>query len=271
MAWNKRQAIFNNLFGKTKEFKLIEKNMKAGKVTVFTTEEDKKRAKEAKAAKKSAGKRGRKGAKGAKGKKGAAGDRERSRDTKKKSGKKEESDGPRKLKIKATKFIEHKTEWKIELLFKTPDLRSHKFWKIKCVFTGGQCKTVVNFGRYGKKCRVSEKAHPSRAAAEKFEAKKIREKTNKGYFKVMMIGSGLGKNSVHANEETEITGFKSAPKCVICLEGKIDHVFTPCGHMCICEACVEDHMKGDQSNWYGRQPAKCPICNCEVTAALFVG
>ena len=65
-------------------------------------------------------------------------------------------DGPKQLKIKVN-YV-HKTDWKVELLFKTPDLRSHKFWKIKKT---GNSHTVVNFGRYGKKKRVSEKDHPS--------------------------------------------------------------------------------------------------------------
>ena len=88
----------------------------------------------------------------------------------------------------AKKFLEYKSEWEIELLFKTPDLRSHKFWKIKKV---SDVDTVVNFGRYGKKCRVSYKKHPSFSEANTFIRKMIRQKLNKGYFKVKMIGSKL--------------------------------------------------------------------------------
>ena len=38
------------------------------------------------------------------------------------------SGGPRQIKVN---YFKHVSEWEIELLFKTPDLRSHKFWKIK--------------------------------------------------------------------------------------------------------------------------------------------
>ena len=61
-------------------------------------------------------------------------------------------DGPITIKVKK-KYTEHKTEWASELLFKTPDLRSHKFWKIKRDGNG----TIVNYGRYGKKARESLK------------------------------------------------------------------------------------------------------------------
>lgn len=57
------------------------------------------------------------------------------------------------------------SEWEIELLFKTPDLRSHKFWKIK---REGDRGTVVNFGRYGKKARISAKTHPTASKADAF-------------------------------------------------------------------------------------------------------
>ena len=83
-------------------------------------------------------------------------------------------------------------------------------------------------------------------------------KLKKGYFKVMMIGSNLGKNTVMGKGTSEMKAFKSAPKCVTCLEGKITTVFIPCGHMCACESCTK--MIKDDPRKFNKYRAECPIC-----------
>ena len=42
--------------------------------------------------------------------------------------------------------------------------------------------------------------------------------------------------------------------CKICMEGISSHVFTPCGHLCICEGCAA------QMTSLPRAQRKCPIC-----------
>ena len=50
--------------------------------------------------------------------------------------------------------------------------------------------------------------------------------------------------------ETEMT------ECVICLDALKTHVLTPCGHVCVCEACAKSIQVGDP----------CPVCRKEVEA-----
>ena len=69
-----------------------------------------------------------------------------------------------------------------------------------------------------------------------------------------------------------MTAFKSAPKCAICLEGKIDHVFTPCGHMCACRSCAEELMDKDKQRARGKWGgATCPICTVKIKDSLYIG
>jgi len=92
----------------------------------------------------------------------------------------------------------------------------------------------------------------------------IRSKKNKGYFKVTMIGS---KEGINKGEKGEISvkAFKAAPKCAICLEGKIDHVFIPCGHMCTCEECSNAIMNPTSVNGYKKYGgSECPICTLKI-------
>jgi hypothetical protein len=102
--------------------------------------------------------------------------------------------------------------------------------------------------------------------------KMIKSKTRKGYFKVTMIGSQEGYNKGDSKGELTIKAFKSAPKCAICLEGKIDHVFIPCGHMCSCEGCSNAIMNPGTVNAYRKWGgAECPICTKKIKDSLFVG
>lgn len=41
--------------------------------------------------------------------------------------------------------------------------------------------------------------------------------------------------------------------CVLCWDGKADHVLIPCGHICLCSACCRDNLYALRN--------KCPVCN----------
>lgn len=49
-------------------------------------------------------------------------------------------------------------------------------------------------------------------------------------------------------------------ECVICLDALKSHVLTPCGHVCVCEACAKSIQIGDP----------CPVCRKEVEAKFRV-
>ena len=44
--------------------------------------------------------------------------------------------------------------------------------------------------------------------------------------------------------------------CVICQSGSSSYALCPCGHMCLCEVCV-DHYKGNQTK--SSQNQTCPV------------
>eukprot|EP01084_Bolivina_argentea_P116614 207170_1 len=48
-------------------------------------------------------------------------------------------------------------------------------------------------------------------------------------------------------------------KCIICLDGKSDHILIPCGHICVCIECKES---------YNDNNATCPICRGKVTSVI---
>ena len=51
----------------------------------------------------------------------------------------------------------------------------------------------------------------------------------------------------------EIKTYKS-DECVICLENKNNVLFCNCGHICVCEKCIEI-----------KRLTKCPVCKTENT------
>lgn len=55
------------------------------------------------------------------------------------------------------------------------------------------------------------------------------------------------------SEETEIKN------CVICLDGKPNHVLVPCGHLCLCQGC--------KSN-YNQFNSICPICRVKIQSII---
>ena len=44
----------------------------------------------------------------------------------------------------------------------------------------------------------------------------------------------------------------SVTECVVCLDAQPTHILVPCGHQCVCEACI---FVGDE----------CPMCRASVT------
>ena len=42
-----------------------------------------------------------------------------------------------------------------------------------------------------------------------------------------------------------------AKECAVCMDAEKTHVFFPCGHICVCEACSKGVMAGS---------GECPIC-----------
>ena len=51
----------------------------------------------------------------------------------------------------------------------------------------------------------------------------------------------------------EIKTYKS-DECVICLENETNILFCNCGHLCVCEKCIEI-----------KRLTKCPVCKTENT------
>jgi len=47
----------------------------------------------------------------------------------------------------------------------------------------------------------------------------------------------------------------SENECVICLDGKNDHVVVPCGHQCLCKDC-------------GHTVKQCPICRVDIISVM---
>ena len=50
-------------------------------------------------------------------------------------------------------------------------------------------------------------------------------------------------------------------ECVVCLDEKKTHMFTPCHHRCVCEGCADSIMGGTK---------ECPMCRANVKGLLRV-
>ena len=59
---------------------------------------------------------------------------------------------------------------------------------------------------------------------------------------------GLQQTSERHEEEME---------CVVCMNAPRTHVFMPCKHMCVCEACATNVMEQDPALAVAK---RCPIC-----------
>jgi hypothetical protein len=100
-----------------------------------------------------------------------------------------------------------------------------------------------------------------------YAARETAEETAKYYTLPARDGSaGGGGLSTNANNPcSEEEGDKAGPKCVVCLERPQRFAFVQCGHICLCEPCLE-HMARDyeKSTLWGsfsgpvRMP--CPVC-----------
>ena len=59
-----------------------------------------------------------------------------------------------------------------------------------------------------------------------------------------------------AREEAE-----RAQECGVCLCERKTHMFTPCGHKCVCEGCADELL---------RRGDRCPVCRAAVEGAVRV-
>jgi hypothetical protein len=64
------------------------------------------------------------------------------------------------------------------------------------------------------------------------------------------VGAGVGPGPGPASEDNE---------CAVCFDGPKSHIFTPCGHVCVCKQCADGIMKSTK---------QCPICRSESSAAI---
>lgn len=63
--------------------------------------------------------------------------------------------------------------------------------------------------------------------------------------------------------------FVTSTTCVICLERNADHVFVPCGHLCLCGDCAKKLIDGNNSsNISSSNHAHrfCPVGRCAFTS-----
>ena len=71
--------------------------------------------------------------------------------------------------------------------------------------------------------------------------------------------NGLGDKDIHIVVSTEVQDFQQAqcpklPLCLICTQEPANHVLVPCGHVCLCEECLENEIN------------RCPICRMDIQA-----
>jgi hypothetical protein len=85
--------------------------------------------------------------------------------------------------------------------------------------------------------------------------------------------NGGDKNEINDNNPAQETTKKdkSSSKnrnnkelCVICWDNKADHVFIPCGHLCICASCSR------KAEYLGCCYKKCPVCQQSYERAMRV-
>ena len=76
------------------------------------------------------------------------------------------------------------------------------------------------------------------------------------------VASAEGSDILEAKEAKGAKGAKEEEEeeedwmtCVVCLNAPKTHIFDPCGHMCVCEACAQRVMSVT-----GHVPGRCPLC-----------
>jgi len=61
-----------------------------------------------------------------------------------------------------------------------------------------------------------------------------------------------------ARQREELEAAQTEELCVICMEGAASHVFVPCGHLAVCERCVQMAC------------VQCPVCRQDVERVVRV-
>uniref|UniRef100_A0A1B6G7Y8 RING-type domain-containing protein n=1 Tax=Cuerna arida TaxID=1464854 RepID=A0A1B6G7Y8_9HEMI len=70
-------------------------------------------------------------------------------------------------------------------------------------------------------------------------------------------GSGSGNTRKSMRSQAFDTEVPDAVKCVICMDNPREVIMGPCGHVCLCEDCMEKIAKSNPS-------PKCPVCQTPV-------
>ena len=74
-------------------------------------------------------------------------------------------------------------------------------------------------------------------------------------------GSGIQVSAAEKWNDRLPPKQKKLGSCVVCYSRDKTHVFTPCGHMCVCAACSDETMKTTKC---------CPICNTQSDSSFRV-
>ena len=72
---------------------------------------------------------------------------------------------------------------------------------------------------------------------------------------------GGGESKDDSNGAAVFAGEEEAGECVVCMDGENTHLFSPCGHKCVCEGCAKAIM---------RTSAECPTCRGEARGFIRV-
>ena len=72
---------------------------------------------------------------------------------------------------------------------------------------------------------------------------------------------GGGESKDDLNGAAGVAGGEEAGECVVCMDGENTHLFSPCGHKCVCEECAKAIMQTS---------AECPTCRGEARGFIRV-
>lgn len=95
-----------------------------------------------------------------------------------------------------------------------------------------------------------------------FDGKEIKSSSK---FQVLVVQTPtevqqkLKSGSFESESDKPLVPVQKENKCIICFTDDYNSAFVPCGHMCLCYSCAEEHLKKDKS---------CPICRQSVTSIL---
>ena len=74
-------------------------------------------------------------------------------------------------------------------------------------------------------------------------------------------GGGGGESKGDSMGAAGVTGGEEAGECVVCMDGENTHLFSPCGHMCVCKTCAALIMATTR---------ECPTCRGEAREVVRV-